>query len=152
MRGSRQRSAAALGVSVLALLLFVVPSTETQAAPVLGGQLFSTGAPVEIEVLSASAALTSTLFLLEPQEVRIATNRDVGTKVTIGPYAAREELIFGIRVSGQEYRMGPASRKKILGRATVSVRGTAAVYRSELAPGQSKTRSTRWSVTGFARA
>ena len=98
------------GVLLLVLLL-VARATQAQAsAPVLGGQLFSTGEKVTIEVLPASAALTSTLYLLEPEEVRIATNRDVGAKVTVGPYASGEELIFGIRVDGREYRMGPGSR------------------------------------------
>ncbi len=81
-----------------------------QTPPVLGGQLFSTGAPVEVEVLPASAALTSQLWLLEPQEVFIATNRDVGTVVQVGPFDAGVELLFGIRVGGNEFRMGPAER------------------------------------------
>lgn len=86
------------------------PSRAQDGGSVLGGQLYSTGTEVTIEVLPATAALQSTLFLLEPEEVRIATNRDVGSVVTVGPYEAGSELLFGIRVSGQEYRMGPADR------------------------------------------
>jgi hypothetical protein len=83
-----KRTIAVPGVLLLVLLL-VARATQAQAsAPVLGGQLFSTGEKVTIEVLPADAALTSTLYLLEPEEVRIATNRDVGAKVTVGPYAA----------------------------------------------------------------
>ncbi|MEO5662756.1 MAG: RHS repeat-associated core domain-containing protein [Nocardioides sp.] len=78
--------------------------------PVLGGQLFSTGTAVTVEVLPASAGLTSTLFLLDPAEVRIATNRDVGTTVTVGPYGSGTELVFGIRAGGQEFRLGPGAR------------------------------------------
>ena len=78
--------------------------------PVLGGQLYSTGGEITIEVLPASAGLTSTLFLMEPERVRVATNRDIGTKVTVGPYGAGEELVFGIEVGGQEFRLGPGGR------------------------------------------
>lgn len=103
---------------IVALLASLVSLTspagaqdQPDPAPVLGGQLYSTGGVVELEVLSATAGLTSTLFLFEPEEKRLATNRDIGLKVSIGPYAAGEELLFGIRVSnGQEYRMGPATR------------------------------------------
>lgn len=77
---------------------------------ILGGQLFSTGAPVTVEVLPASAGLTSVLFLLEPETVEIATNRDVGTTTTVGPYGSGTELVFGIRVGGQEFRVGPGAR------------------------------------------
>jgi hypothetical protein len=100
----------------LALVAGMVQGTPASAEetddppPALGGQLYSTGTPVTVEVLSASAGLTSTLFLLEPEEVRIATNRDVGAEVTVGPYGDGEELVFGIRVSGQEYRLGPGER------------------------------------------
>lgn len=102
--------------ALLAVVATAMPATTasgsepTDPPPALGGQLYSTGAPVTIEVMNASAGLTSTLFLLEPEEVRIATNRDVGTSVTVGPYANAEELVFGIRVSGQEYRLGPGTR------------------------------------------
>lgn len=82
----------------------------TDPPPVLGGQLYSTGAPVTIEVLPASAALTSTLSLYEPELKRIATNRDVGTKVTIGPYGNATELLFGIQVGSNVFKMGPAAR------------------------------------------
>jgi hypothetical protein len=90
-----------------------VPSTAVAAddpEPLLGGQLFSTGAAVSVEVLPASAGLTSTLLLLEPEEVEIASNRDVGKKVLVGPYGSGTELVFGIRVGGQEFRLGPAGR------------------------------------------
>ena len=78
--------------------------------PVLGGQLYSTGGEITIEVLPASAGLTSTLFLMEPERVRVATNRDIGTKVTVGPYGNGEELVFGIEVGGHEFRLGPGGR------------------------------------------
>jgi len=101
---------AAVGALLLSGLRVPAVAAEEDPAPVLGGQLFSTGAPVTVEVLSASAGYTSTLYLLDPEEVRIATNRDVGTKVTVGPYGSGEELVFGIRVNGQEFRLGPGAR------------------------------------------
>lgn len=77
----------------------------------MGGQLFSTGGPVEVQVLSASAGLTSELWLFEPGPARfIATNRQVGTVVQLGSFPSGAELVFGIRSSQGEFRMGPASR------------------------------------------
>ena len=116
--GSQPRHRA-VGVAFVALIASVLtlvglPPVAAQAAddppPVLGGQLFSTGAPVTIEVMPASAGLTSNLFLLDPEEVSIATNREIGKKVTIGPYGAGTELVFGIRVGGSEFRLGPGGR------------------------------------------
>lgn len=78
--------------------------------PVLGGQLFSAGGEVEVEVLPASAGLTSELWLFEPGPPRLlATNRDVGTVVQLGTFTEGTELVFGIRHS-DEFRMGPGSR------------------------------------------
>ncbi len=107
--------ARALGLSLLltATLLFAAPPhpATAQTGPVLGGQLYSSGGLVEVEVRPASAGLTSELWLLEPgPETFIATNREVGKIVEIGPFAAGDELIFGIRVRGNEFRMGPAER------------------------------------------
>jgi RHS repeat-associated protein/uncharacterized repeat protein (TIGR01451 family) len=107
--------------AVQGLILLVISSLFATAMPsmagaaddppaVLGGQLFSTGAPVTVKVLPASAGLTSVLFLLEPETVEIATNRDVGTTTTVGPYGSGTELVFGIRVGGQEFRIGPGAR------------------------------------------
>ena len=99
-------------VVVLGLAGLFVPAqaAEEDPAPQLGGQLFSTGAPVTVEVLPASAGLTSELYLLDPEEVRIATNRDVGSTKTVGPYGSGTELVFGIRVAGNEFRLGPGGR------------------------------------------
>ena len=92
-----------LAILLMAALLFAVPPqpATAQAGPVLGGQLFSSGGLVEIEVKPATAALTSELWLLEPgPEIFIATNREVGKVVEIGPFDSGDELIFGIRVRG----------------------------------------------------
>jgi RHS repeat-associated protein/uncharacterized repeat protein (TIGR01451 family) len=87
-----------------------VPGAGNDPDPVLGGQIFATGTAVSIEVLDASAGLTSVLSLYEPEIKRIATNRDVGTKVTVGPYEAGTELVFGINANGSIFRMGPTER------------------------------------------
>lgn len=77
---------------------------------VLGGRIFSGGGSVEVEVLPAEAGLTSELWLFEPApEQRIATNRDIGAVVELGPFPEGVELLFGIR-HGDEFRMGPGSR------------------------------------------
>ena len=105
-----------IGFVLLATALAMTgrPMVEAQGAedlpPVLGGQLFSTGGQITIEVLPATAGLTSTLYLMEPERVRVATNRDVGSTVVIGPYGSGEELVFGIDVGGQEFRLGPGAR------------------------------------------
>jgi hypothetical protein len=80
----------------------------------LGGQLFATGGTVDIVVQPGTAAFTSRLFLLGPDGTpnNIALNTGVGKHVTVGPFPAGKELVFGITVlnGGPTYFMGPASR------------------------------------------
>src|SRR4249919_879549 len=65
------------------------------AALVLGGQLFSSGARVEVQVLPASAGFTSELWLFSPGPARrLATNRDVGLVVDLGTFPTGVELVF----------------------------------------------------------
>ena len=88
------------------------PPTISDAA-VLGGQLFSTGQPVEVQVLPASAGFTSELWLFEPGPARkLATNRDVGLVVQVGTFPVGVELVFGIKVlnTGDTFKMGPGDR------------------------------------------
>jgi hypothetical protein len=100
-----------LTVVALAAAALVAAAPPAQAETVLGGQLYSTGGPVEVEVLSASAGITSELWLFEPGPPRfIATNRQVGTVIQLGSFPSGAELVFGIRSSQGEFRMGPASR------------------------------------------
>ena len=69
-------------------------SEPATAAPELGGQLFSSGSRVEVQVLPASAGLTSELWLFEPGPAkRLATNRDVGLVVDVGTFPAGVELL-----------------------------------------------------------
>lgn len=89
------------------------PPAPATAAPELGGQLFATGARVEVQVLPASAGFTSELWLFEPGPARrLATNRDVGLVVDLGTFPAGVELVFGIKVlnTGQTFKMGPGDR------------------------------------------
>ncbi len=89
------------------------PPAPAEAAPELGGQLFSSGSPVEVQVLPASAGFTSELWLFEPGPARrLATNRDVGLVVPIGTFPAGVELVFGIKVlnTGDTFKMGPGDR------------------------------------------
>jgi len=89
------------------------PAAPAPAAPELGGQLFSTGQPVEVQVEPASAGFTSELWLFEPGPARrLATNRDVGLVVQLGSFPAGVELVFGIKVlnTGDTFKMGPGDR------------------------------------------
>lgn len=83
----------------------------------LGDPVYATGGLVTVEVLSASSALTSDLYLDVPLPVTfIATNRDVGTIVTLGPFSPGVELIFALQVppgaggTGGRWFTGDASR------------------------------------------
>lgn len=87
------------------------PPPPTDPAPIVGGQLYSTGQPVSVEVLGASASITSDLWLLEPAPARfLATNRENGKIVELGTYPFGAELVFGIRTGTNEFRMGPQER------------------------------------------
>ncbi len=81
---------------------------------VIGGQLFSAGGEVQVEVAPAGFALyTSELWLFEPGPPQfIATNRDAGLVVNLGPFDPGVELVFGIvvRETGWTFKMGPGER------------------------------------------
>jgi hypothetical protein len=111
MVGARQRvGVLSLAVALIASLV-VVTAAPASAETVLGGQIFATGGAVEVEVLPASAGITSQLWLLEPGPARfIATNRDTRTVVQLGTFPAGTELVFGIRSGQGEFRMGPGTR------------------------------------------
>jgi RHS repeat-associated protein/uncharacterized repeat protein (TIGR01451 family) len=103
----------AVVVSLAAALVVggsVAVPPPASATPVLGGQLYATGGEIEVEVLPATAGLTSQLYLLEPVEMFVATNREVGRRVQLGRFEPGAELLFGIRVGGHEFRMGSGER------------------------------------------
>lgn len=102
------------------LLLAALYHSTSQALPILGDSLYYTGGDITVEVLTPSAAYTSTLslFLFEPTSTvaSFGTNHDVGLTTVFDPsassHAVGEELIFGIYVhnTGYTYYMGDASR------------------------------------------
>jgi hypothetical protein len=98
-------------VTVAAALVLAAPAG---AQGVIGGQLLATGGTVDIVVQPATAVFTSQLFLLHPDGTRenIALNTEVGRHVTVGPFPAGQELVFGITVldAGPTFLIGPASR------------------------------------------
>jgi hypothetical protein len=98
--------------ALIAVALVVAAPAEAQA--VIGGQLFATGGTVDIVVQPGTARYTSQLFLLRPDGTRdnIALNTEVGKHVTVGPFPAGKELVFGITVlnGGPTFFMGPKSR------------------------------------------
>jgi hypothetical protein len=81
----------------------------------LGNQLFSTGGEITVEVRSATAGLVSKLRLYNADGTfqEIATNRQVGTTVTLPARPTGEELLFGIEVQDSAkhvYKLGPGDR------------------------------------------
>jgi Domain of unknown function (DUF4114) len=100
--------------AVTAVAAALVLAAPARAQGVIGGKLFATGGTVEIVVQPATAVFTTRLFLLHPDRTRenISLNTEVGKHVTVGPFAAGQELVFGITFlnSGPTYLMGPASR------------------------------------------
>jgi hypothetical protein len=97
-------------IAVAAALVLAAPA-KAQAG--IGGQLFATGGTVDIVVQPGTAAFTSRLFLQHPDGTRtnVALNTEVGKHVTVGPFPAGEELVFGISMPDDEtFLMGPASR------------------------------------------
>jgi hypothetical protein len=98
-------------IAVAAALVVAAPA---QAQGVIGGQLLATGGTVDIVVQPATAVFTSQLFLLRPDGTRenISLNTEVGKHVTVGPFVAGQELVFGITElnAGPTFFMGPARR------------------------------------------
>jgi hypothetical protein len=96
----------------LTVMLAVVAPTAAQAA--IGGRLFATGGTVDIVVQPATSDFVSQLFLQHPDGTRelLALNTEVGKTLTIGPFSAGRELVFGITVlkGGATFLIGPASR------------------------------------------
>ena len=100
--------------ALIAAAAALVLAAPAGAQGVVGGQLLATGGTVDIVVQPATAVFTSRLFLLHPDGTRenISLNTEVGKHVTVGPFPAGQELVFGITVlnGGPTFLMGPASR------------------------------------------
>jgi hypothetical protein len=116
-RHSSTRLLAAAAV-VLGTMLGCVGSAAAQApAPPagLGDQLFATGGEINVEVTqNGVAGYTSELrlFNADGSSIALATNRDVGSKVTLPARPTGEELVFGIYVrdTRRTYKTGPGNR------------------------------------------
>ncbi len=81
----------------------------------VGGQLYSTGGPVQVKILPASTAITSDLWLFDPEPASmLGTNRETGKVIDLGSFPAGSELVFGIAYQDgstrREFKMGPADR------------------------------------------
>jgi hypothetical protein len=98
------------------VLTITTSALPSDAASIVGGQLYSTGGPISVEVLRPiTAALAADLFLVNPntgQKQTLASNRDVGSVVNLDSFTKGVELIFGISVNktGNNFLMGPSSR------------------------------------------
>jgi len=82
-------------------------------APVLGGQIFTTGGPVEVEIGPPGGAFVSNIFLDSPGPAQfIGTSFQTGKVVNLGSFPAGVELVFRIDVTntGDTFYTGPASR------------------------------------------
>ena len=103
-----------LHAAVIAGAAALVLAAPAQAQAVIGGQLFATGGTVDIVVQPSTAVFTSQLFLqrADGSRTNVALNTEVGKHVTVGPFPAGEELVFGITMldSGATFFMGPPSR------------------------------------------
>ncbi len=110
----RSSLCARVHAALIAVAAALVVAAPAEAQAVIGGQLSATGGTVDVVVQPGTAAFTSRLFLLGPDGTpnNIALNTEVGKRVTVGPFPAGRELVFGITVldGGPTYFMGPASR------------------------------------------
>jgi hypothetical protein len=101
-------------VALIAVAAALVLAAPAEAQGVIGGRLLATGGTVDIVVQPATGVWTTRLFLLHPDGTRenIALNTQVGKHVTIGPFPAGQELVFGITglTAGPTFLIGPASR------------------------------------------
>jgi hypothetical protein len=104
-----------LHAALVAVVAALVVAAPAEAQGVTGGKLVATGGTVDVVVQQGGiTGYTSRLFLLRPDGTRdyIALNTDVGKQVTLGPFAAGRELVFGIALlnDGPTFYMGPGSR------------------------------------------
>lgn len=115
MRSTSSKRLAAVAAATFSMLACTA-SASAQAPPAgLGDQLFSTGGDITVEVRPATAGLVSKLRLYNADGSfeEIATNREVGKKVTLPARPVGEELLFGIEVQDAAkhvYQLGPGTR------------------------------------------
>jgi hypothetical protein len=101
-------------VALIAVAAALALAGPAEAQGVIGGQLLATGGTVDIVVQPATAVFTTQLFVLHPDGTRenIALNTEVGKHVTVGPFPAGQEIVFGITGldAGATFLIGPAGR------------------------------------------
>jgi hypothetical protein len=104
-----------LGLTVF-MLCGAVNSTFSQSPRCtggLGGQFFSSGIPVEVEIFPAEADFVNEIYLFSPGPARlIGTNQETGKVIRLGVFPVGTELVFGIfvRDTGLTFKTGPGSR------------------------------------------
>jgi hypothetical protein len=104
-----------LHAALVAVATALVVAAPAEAQGVTGGKLFATGGTVDVVIQQGGiTGYTSRLFLLHSDGTRdnIGLNTDVGKHVTLGPFPAGRELVFGITLlnGGSTFFTGPASR------------------------------------------
>lgn len=114
------------------LLVVGVCARPSQAAPIVGEQVFAPGGDVLVTFLGYSASFTNDLYLFDASDLStplpvtsivgpgyaapglVFTNQTtaVGTTLNLGHVAAGTELVFGIyvRETGRTYFTGPGAR------------------------------------------
>jgi hypothetical protein len=86
-----------------------------QSAPVLGGQIFTTGGNIKVLIgAPIDADFTHDIFLVRPgvEDFLIGSSRDTGQEIDLGKFDKGIELVFKIivRNTGDIFISGPASR------------------------------------------
>ncbi len=100
-----------LSFALTGAALITLETVSAVQAGVMGGQLFSTGGNVVVQILGGTAGYTSYLSLYSPRYQGIGNNREVGKSVNLGNFSIGQELLFGINVEGQNtFLIGPSTR------------------------------------------
>ena len=102
--------------ALLGLAVVLGSSSAVQAGPVLGGQVYTSGGNISVEILGGSAGHFSKIYLDNsgvPGGSLVGNNQTMlGHVEAISGLTPHQELIFRIdnTTSGQTFFIGPASR------------------------------------------
>jgi hypothetical protein len=101
-----------LNVGTGSAVLLALGAGHAFAIPVVGGQLFSTGGNIQIEILPSDSSYTHELSVYSPELKDIGWSKDFGKVVDLGVIPYDTELVFGIYVNntGDVFKMGSGSR------------------------------------------
>ncbi|XWK88100.1 MAG: PKD domain-containing protein [Phormidium sp.] len=110
-----------LSIAAVTTAFTVLGTFNIAQAGIIGGQLFSTGGNVSVQILDAEAKWTSDLWLSSPRGTYLGTNRNNGSVFNLGNFALGQELIFSMFVpkTGNLFHMGPGARNGGLPHAIV---------------------------------